>query len=155
VVRAQRFGPGAFAHFRLLALVTAGRDTGSHAFEQEAAVEHLRICVDAIRATGAAHVRLDLTDLTGHALSRVVAWVRAAFDGADDVTVVDWPDRPGGRGYYAGLCFKVSAIYGGVTLEVGDGGVVDWTQQLLTSRKERLFTSGLGLERMAAAGLSA
>jgi len=91
-------------------------------------------------------------DLTGHALSRVAARGREAFAGADDVTVVDWP---GGRGYYAGLCFKVNATYGGVTLEVGDGGVVDWTQQLLTSRKERLFTSGLGLERSAAQGLSA
>jgi hypothetical protein len=42
-----------------------------------------------------------------------------------------------------------------VTVDVGDGGAVDWTQQLLTNRKERLVTSGLGLERMAALGLNA
>lgn len=149
VVRAQQFGPGAFAHFQLLALVTAGRDTGHLAFEQAAAVEHLTVSVDACRATGATHVRLDLTDLTG-AFSAVGTRVREAFAGDSDVTVADWPDRPGGRAYYAGFCFKVYATYDGVSLEVGDGGIVDWTQQLLANRKERLFTSGLGLDRMAA-----
>jgi hypothetical protein len=151
VVRAQRFGPGAFAHFQLLALVTAGRDTGQGAFEQDAAVEHLSICVDACLATGASHVRLALTDLTDGSFPGVETRLREAFAGDPSVTVDNWQDRPGGRGYYAGFCCKVYATYNGVTLEVGDGGCVDWTQQLLANRKERLFTSGLGLDRMAAA----
>jgi hypothetical protein len=134
----------------LLALVTAGRDTGHGAFEQDAAVEHLTICVDACYATGASHVRLALTDLTGGSFSGVETRVREAFAGDPSVTVATWQDRPSGRGYYSGLCCKVYATYDGVTLEVGDGGVVDWTQQLLANRKERLFTSGLGLDRMAA-----
>ena len=150
VVRAQRFGPGALAHFQLLALVTAGRDTGHQAFEQKAAVEHLRIGVDACRATGATHVRLALTDLTTGRFSAVATRVAQAFAGDPGVTVGSWPDRPGGRGYYAGFCCKIYATYDGVTFEVGDGGMVDWTQQLLANRKERLFTSGLGLDRMAA-----
>jgi len=34
---------------------------------------------------------------------------------------------------------------------VADGGHVDWTQQLVASRKERLMISGLGLDRLALA----
>jgi hypothetical protein len=32
----------------------------------------------------------------------------------------------------------------------GDGGDVDWAAQLLSDRRERLFISGLGSERVAA-----
>jgi hypothetical protein len=40
-------------------------------------------------------------------------------------------------------------VAGDETVEVGDGGIVDWTQRLVGSRKERLMTSGLGIERLA------
>jgi hypothetical protein len=30
--------------------------------------------------------------------------------------------------------------------EIADGGLVDWTQQLLNNKKERFFISGFGLE---------
>lgn len=59
---------------------------------------------------------------------------------------------PSGRGYYTGLCFKIFAAFGGTQLEVADGGFVDWTQQLLGSRKERLLISGFGIDRLAMTG---
>ena len=31
---------------------------------------------------------------------------------------------------------------------MADGGSTDWTQRLLSDRAERLFTSGIGLERL-------
>ena len=34
----------------------------------------------------------------------------------------------------------------GVWIELADGGVVDWTQRLLSSAKERLVISGIGGE---------
>lgn len=37
-------------------------------------------------------------------------------------------------------------------IEVADGGMVDWTEHLVASKKERLMISGLGLERIALAG---
>ena len=36
-------------------------------------------------------------------------------------------------------------------LEVADGGLVDWTQHLVGSRKERLMICGIGLDRVALA----
>jgi hypothetical protein len=65
------------------------------------------------------------------------------------MTVQGWPERADGRGYYSGLCFKLFGTWDGDAIELGDGGLVDWTQRLLQSRKERLMISGLSIERLA------
>ncbi|HLH00760.1 MAG TPA: hypothetical protein VKX49_30920 [Bryobacteraceae bacterium] len=50
VIRLQPFDvPGFTPHFRLFALVSAGRDTGSHAFEMEHLKEHIRVYLDLCR----------------------------------------------------------------------------------------------------------
>jgi hypothetical protein len=56
--------------------------------------------------------------------------------------------RSQGVGYYDGLQLRIDAISGGVPREVADGGAVDWGAQLLSDRRERLFTSGAGIERL-------
>ncbi|HTS98261.1 MAG TPA: hypothetical protein VMI33_16750 [Streptosporangiaceae bacterium] len=149
VVRAQHVsGPVSFAHFQLLGLVTAGRDPGGHAFERESLGEHLRSAVTALRRLGAQRVRVEMTRLDP-ALDGVAEAVTAALAGPAEVA--DAPHRESGRGYYAGLCFKVYAGFGGAELEVGDGGFTDWTAKLLGSRKERLLISGYGIDRIAIA----
>ncbi len=77
---------------------------------------------------------------------RVSEAVHEALDGV--ATVVDDPGRETGRGYYAGYCFKVYAVHGDARYELSDGGLVDWTQQLLQNRKERLVISGIGTDRL-------
>ena len=49
------------------------------------------------------------------------------------------------------MCFKLGVLVDGEPVEIGDGGMVDWTQRLLGNRKERLMTSGLSVERLAMA----
>jgi hypothetical protein len=150
VTRAQQFsGPVSFAHFGLLGLVTAGRDTGGHAFERAAVAEHLRFAADGLARLGAARVRLELTRLDD-AMPDVTVDGALALTGARLAEVVDAPGRRSGRGYYNGLCFKVQADFGAGWLEVGDGGFVDWTGKLLGNRKERLLISGYGIDRIAA-----
>jgi hypothetical protein len=150
VTRAQRFaGPVSFAHFGLLGLVTAGRDTGGYAFERPALGEHLRFAADALARLGAARVRLELTRLDD-AWPDLTATVAAALAGVGGASVADAPERGSGRGYYTGLCFKVQADFGAGELEIGDGGFVDWTGKLLGNRKERLLISGYGIDRIAA-----
>lgn len=150
VVRGQRFdAPRAFAHFELFGAVTAGRDVGGVRFEEAAASEHIRFAVDALVAAGAARVLVELTDLGG--MGPVADAVRAALADIPQSDVVDKPERSAGRGYYTGLCFKAFPTFGGDTFEVADGGFVDWTQHLVASKKERLFISGLGLDRVALA----
>jgi hypothetical protein len=151
VLRAQQFdGPASFAHFALLGLVSAGRDTGSFAFERRYAVEQLQVVCEAIRAAGAERTELRLTTLETRFVP-VTEAIRAALSGRPDVDVADDPERASGRGYYIGLCFKVYATIRGQRFEVADGGFVDWTQKLLNNRKERLFISGIGIDRLATA----
>jgi hypothetical protein len=149
VARAQQVsGPVSFAHFQLLGAVTAGRDTGGHAFERAALAEHLRFAAHGLARLGAARIRVELTGLDD-AMPDLTAAVTAVVAGARGTEVVDAPGRRGGRGYYTGLCFKVQADFGAGELEVGDGGFVDWTGKLLGNRKERLLISGYGIDRIA------
>jgi hypothetical protein len=53
-------------------------------------------------------------------------------------------------GYYDGLMLNIAIpVAGGAALSVADGGTTDWTARMLSSRKERLFTSGIGTELLA------
>jgi hypothetical protein len=141
VVRAQPVPAGLFAHFSLFGAVTAGRDTGDLGFERQHVVEHARLMAAGCRALGATAVSLGVTVLDPR------------FEGLLDpvgVPTHPFPDREGGRGgYYEGLCFKVYASFGGDLAEVGDGGFTPWTRRLLGNAKERLMTSGLGVDRLA------
>jgi hypothetical protein len=143
VVRAQALpkGTGLSAHFGLLGVVTAGRGIGGLAFERQHAVEHLRYLSTALPPP----VVLRLTAWDSR-YSVVIDAVRAALP---DVTVVVDPDRVAGRDYYSGFAFTGST--NGV--DVADGGFTDWTQRLLGNRKERLCTSGIGIDRLAMAVL--
>jgi hypothetical protein len=59
VVRLQPFDlPGYVPHFRLFALVTAGRDQGSHVFEMEHLREHIRCYLELCRALNQAGFNL-------------------------------------------------------------------------------------------------
>jgi hypothetical protein len=152
VARAQHVsGPVSFAHFQLLGVVTAGRDTGGHAFELASAAEQLGFAASGLARLGAARVRIELTRLDD-AMPDVTPEVAAAVAGARCAEVADAPQRRSGRGYYTGLCFKVQADFGAGELEVGDGGFVDWTAKLLGNRKERLLISGYGIDRIALSG---
>jgi GNAT superfamily N-acetyltransferase len=59
------------------------------------------------------------------------------------------PGRLHAVGYYRGVSFNIDAELGGQVYSVADGGTVDWTQQLLSDRRERLLVSGIGTERVA------
>jgi len=148
VVRAQLFdGPRSFAHFTLLGLVSAGRDTGDQTFEFESMREHLRALATVTNRLGFNHVAIELTDFGAH--HHGVLDALAASMATGDITMSIRPDRTAARGYYPNVCFKLSVMDDGEDVEVGDGGIVPWTQTLVGSNKERLMISGLGLERLA------
>lgn len=69
-IRLQRFDdiPGFVPHFRIFALATAGRDTGSEQFEISALMEHVRFYLDYLVATQSIgctirNVYVDLSDV--------------------------------------------------------------------------------------------
>lgn len=150
VLRAQQFSGGlAFAHFGILGLVTAGRDRGNLAFEREAAVEHLRYLVDVLLAAGTPRIRVECTELASH-LGDVTGEIRHSLGAVQRVEVVEAPERTAGRRYYATYCIRLFAELDGELVDLADGGTIGWTQQLVGSAKERLWISGIGLDRLAA-----
>ncbi len=154
VMRAQLFGgPVSFAHFQLLGVVTAGRDTGGHEFETRHLAEQLRFAAAGLSALGLDQVTIAVTCLDEPS-RRVLAALTPELAGLPGIDITEAPERESGRAYYRGLCFKVYARSGQGRpdlLELGDGGFVDWTAQFLGNRKERLLISGYGLDRLALA----
>lgn len=150
VVRAQHFGaPGMLAHFQLLGAVTAGRDTGDLAFERRHLVEHLQFGAGVLSAAGIEHAEIRLTCMDEESIA-LLEHTRVALAAAPGIDVLDDPERASGRGYYTRLCYKIHATIAGESVELADGGFVEWTQQLTGNRKERLLISGFGVDRLAA-----
>ena len=153
VLRTQRFGAGSSQHFRLMALVSSGRDTGSGRTEADMLTGHLRFCVDALSTMLPAHVvRVRLTTLDRSAVSeRVGDTVLPALEPLPaNVEVVDDPERTRGRGYYRDVAVRLDVVRDGTEVELGDGGFTDWTSRLMSDAKERCLTSCIATERLAA-----
>jgi len=148
VVRAQRFeGPRSFAHFCLLGLVTAGRDTGTGEFDLMSMRQHLQTLAAVCERSGYPRISIRLTDFGRQGRPVIEALVGEL--GGDAITITESSDRTAAKGYYPGLCFKLSVVHRDEEIEIGDGGLVDWTRALLSNNKERLMISGLSLERLA------
>jgi hypothetical protein len=138
--------PGYAAHFSILVLTAAGRDTGDFGFETAQLVEQLRFYDRALRDVAGlpvAAVRLKRLAGDGRAFDAMHAAVQAT---APDWGVEVLTGRPD-EAYYRHLQFKVVVdVPGRGLLEIADGGLVDWTQRLTGNRKERFLISGLGIE---------
>jgi len=150
ITRAQRFdGPLSWAHFDAFGMVTAGRDEGHDAFEIDSLTEHVEILSGAVLALGARRVTVSFTDFAEGKDGRTISAAMDRIDHDERVILRRDPKRQAGRGYYQGSVFNITCDFGPESFDVGDGGFVDWSQQLVGSRKERLMTSGLGVDRLA------
>ncbi|SCL73939.1 hypothetical protein GA0070608_6259 [Micromonospora peucetia] len=149
VLRAQDFGPGWSAHFRLFTLVSSARDVGSGRTEARLLTLHLtywRKVLATLLPQSAAQVRLTVLDspVVGE---RIEDTVRPTL-GPAGVPLVDEPERRRGRGYYVGAALRITAGHGADEVELGDGGFTAWTAQLTSDGKERCLTSCLATERL-------
>ncbi|MDG9675499.1 hypothetical protein [Micromonospora sp. DH14] len=147
VLRAQDFGAGASAHFRLFALVSSARDTGSGGTEARLLVRHLSYWRTVLAELAPSAVpQLHVTHFDDQVVrERLADTVRPALAGGT-VPLVDEPGRTRGRGYYTGCALRISLLGG--DLEIGDGGLTDWTARLTGDAKERCLISCLATERL-------
>jgi hypothetical protein len=154
VVRTQRFqSPDAQQHFRLFSLCSAGRDTGNLRFEINAMTEHIRFYLSALRDFLGPTIPLRVTVIDLHQKPHDDTIIKTAIGNLrrkfDDAKIRLDKSKTDGTGYYRHLRFHVYAIpprdHG---VELVDGGDTDWTQKLLSNAKERLVTSGIGVERL-------
>jgi hypothetical protein len=146
-LRAQLFGPGAAAHFRLFALVSSARDSGSGRSEASLITRHLAYWLEVLQ-TLIPHrqPRIELSELGRPVLAeRLADTVRPGL-AKHAPFLIDKPDRTHGRGYYAGFALRITEEQGGTDL--GDGGLTSWTAQLTQDAKERCLVSCIATERL-------
>jgi hypothetical protein len=148
VLRAQPFPPPAAQHFALAACCSAGRDEGSHGFDVAVLLDHLALFIELAIRRGAPGLRVELTPLRGglrpdQLEERVMAPLRARFPTV--AFAFDAARQDGEPGYYVRTCFGLWSD----AVNLADGGFTDWCARLLGDRKERLLTSGIGLDRLA------
>lgn len=139
--------PGMRPHFKIACFVTAGRDVGNYAFERKALAEHFTLMASFIR--GILHfdtLRFRLYPRKGYPDPvRFVNQVGQHLS-QTNLPVEVMTDALNENNYYKGLQHKVTVTVGTEIVDIGDGGFVDWTQQLLQDKKERLLTTGIGIE---------
>ncbi len=150
VARAQGITkPGLFAHFGIYGMVSSGRDSGSYRCENNLLEKHIAFYDNFFRQHLNAQVAVILrrrkgyTDSAGF-MERAGEHIRKALPHIPlevDNTETD-------NAYYLGLNFKLMLSVNGQSMEIGDGGFVDWTQKLLNNKKERLLISAIGLDRL-------
>lgn len=150
-VRAQKFPdlPGMLPHFSVFVLVASGRDTGSYAFEKRSIGEHIAVYRQIFRAKYQSEIELIIRPRSGYTdsegfVNRIVQYIG---EQAPEITVTVHP-ASSDNAYYKGLQFTIKTTIGGREFDIGDGGFVDWTQQLLGNKKERMLISAIGLDHM-------
>jgi hypothetical protein len=148
-VRTQSFADKRFLpHFKIGCMVTSGYDTGNYQFECEGLAEQFGVMHALLRDVyGIERFRLVVKrrggdDEQNPAIEKVYPFLAERLDGVE----VGREEPEGRNDYYKGVQCKLYIEAGGREWEIADGGPVDWTQQLLSNRKERLLASGFGLE---------
>lgn len=146
--------PASFPHFRIFSLCTAGRDKGSYEFEVTALREHLEFYIRLLQNAqqagfrlGAMRTRIKVFDETRYQVLKAEVLDKLSHI-YSNVEFMFNQEQGSGQGYYSGVRFQIYASdKAGTDYFIVDGGFTNWTQQLLSNRKERLLISGMGSER--------
>lgn len=148
VIRTQVFSnPNFTPHFSVLCLISCGRDTGSFNFEKEELLKHLMTSYEVCKNYGVEQIYFEIIPCKGYdsqspLITESISYVRERNRNLK-VSVVP-PEHE--NNYYYGFRIKQKIVLGGNIIEIGDGGLLDWTQLLLTNKKERLMTFGLDFQ---------
>lgn len=156
LTRAQRFDePGAYPHFRVFSLVTAGRDRGAYRFETDALCEQVEFYLSLMTRLSGSGSRLNsrrtcfiIVDpaIDEFLPSRVLDGLNKKHPGVR-FEKEEWRDAS--FTYYSCIRFQIFARdQAGTDFLLVDGGFTDWTRKLMGNHKERLLVSGIGSERI-------
>lgn len=152
ITRAQPFENKDFsAHFCVTALCTAGRDTGNDKFELQSLEEHigfyLRIFEDLTDLSKVKRVFIRFFSYEGADNSALIKNIRTRLSQRELVNITMEENSSFGKNYYSRLRFSINIVNeNNEELNYADGGFADWTARLLSNKKERLLTSGIGTD---------
>lgn len=151
VTRGQIFKINEFVpHFSLFTLVSSGKDTGSYGFEKDAIARHMRFYISYLEEKLGHKLKVTLNVRNGYIdkigfIDRIHCHLREIYPYTDFIVNMKETENS----YYQGINFKISVD----NIELVDGGFVDWTQKLLGNKKERLLTSGAGVDLQLMTGM--
>lgn len=150
VIRTQVFtNPHFTPHFSVLCLISCGRDTGSFNFEKEELLKHLTTAHEICKSYGVEQIYFEIIPCKGYdSQSPLVAETIAYVQEKNHDIQVSAVSPEHENNYYYGFRIKQKIVVGGDTIEIGDGGLLDWTQQLLANKKERMMTFGIGFQML-------
>lgn len=137
-------------HFSIGCLVTAGVDTGNFEFEKLAIHEHISTHAQLLqhiyqcKEVSFSIIPLNLEANGDKMLEACLGHLKDQLPGFD----IRVKDRNPAQNYYQGLQIKTHVRINGNQIDIGDGGFVDWSQQLLGNQKERMFTSAIGIQHL-------
>lgn len=148
VIRTQAFSnPNFTPHFSVLCLISCGKDSGNFNFEKVELLKHLSasyaICKDFY---GLETIYFELIPMKGYdsqsqLITQCVSYIQAKRSDFE-ISIAE----PDDNNYYYGFRIKLKALVKDSMYEIGDGGLLDWTQQLLSNKKERMITMGIGFQ---------
>ena len=150
-LRAQPLPPGAGfpRHFRLFALVDAGRAEPEHGFERRVVVEHLQVFHRLVAACSAAGWDLRATTaVVAASEDEPVLADRLVEDIAAALPALDVRREPlANPAYYDGIRVQLGvAGPSGDEVLIGDVGRFGWLAELVADRKVRFVAGGFGLQ---------
>ena len=145
-MRAQPFThPEHTAHFGLICMITAGKDIGERKFELQNLSEHLNYYYEMLSK------RFDTQNIlfriyTEEYENTFNGKLKELIQNFVEIKKLRYDTKPMMNNYYKELQFKFFIESKNIMLDVVDGGFVDWTQKLLSNKKQRLLISAGGLE---------
>lgn len=150
VIRTQAFSNPLFnPHFSVLCLISCGRDTGSFNFEKEELLKQMlssyAICRDVF---GLKDAYFEIIPCKGYDKQSPLIMDATSYilENNKQIFQVSIAEPDCENNYYKGYRIKLKIVLDGSVYEIGDGGLLDWTQQLLANKKERMLTMGIGFQ---------
>jgi len=151
VLRSQVFPSrkGYFSHFGIFCIVSSGKDIGSYTCEKNLFSKHLiyykKLLIEKYNSklSIVLRKRRGYTDSDGFYES-MADMVKQQFPGVPLALDPEFEDN----NYYKGIHFSIFMEKDNEVTEIGDGGFVDWMQQMTGNKKERCVISGIGLDRL-------
>ena len=151
VLRSQVFPAlrGYYSHFGIFCIVSSGKDSGSYSCEKDLLLKQLvfykKLLIEKYneKLSIVLRKRRGYTDSDGFYES-MAGMVKQQFPGVPLTLDPDYEEN----NYYKGMHFSVYMEKDNESVEIGDGGFVDWMQQMTGNKKERCVISGFGLDRM-------
>lgn len=146
-IRGQYFSnPNFTAHFSVLCLASSGFDKGNYEFELTQLEEQLAMLYKLLEKQFQGepmYIKLFAKENSEQFQSLLQNRQESFWADKEIIWFDDFDNK-----YYKTIQFKIGVKKGNQSLEIADGGDVDWTQKLLGNRKHRMFISGLGIDLM-------